>query len=197
LTETRSRLRDFVFRGLLFESESEGFRKAGIDVGIDIHESEEQLLMEALAPFGVQRRKAALEMARLYAVLHAFENEVRSLIRDTLDEQLKANWWDTAAVPGSVKKMAESRQKTAERDSWLEGAKGDRLEFIDFGDLSAIILQNWECFKALMPSQEWIKQRMTELEKARNFIAHNRMLLPSEFQRIYMYISDWNKVIGL
>lgn len=197
MTETRSRLRDFVFRGLLFESESEGFRKAGIDVGIDIHESEEQLLMEALAPFGVQRRKAALEMARLYAVLHAFENEVRSLIRDTLDEQLKANWWDTAAVPGSVKKMAESRQKTAERDSWLEGAKGDRLEFIDFGDLSAIILQNWECFKALMPSQEWIKQRMTELEKARNFIAHNRMLLPSEFQRIYMYISDWNKVIGL
>ena len=38
---------------------------------------------------------------------------------------------------------------------------------------------------------------MEELEKARNFIAHNRMLLPSEFQRLYMYISDWNRVIGL
>ena len=197
MTDNRSRLRDFVFRGLLFESESDEFRRAGIDVGIDIHESEEQLLLEALAPFGVQRRKAALEMARLYAVLHAFENEVRSLIRDTLDEQLATAWWDTAAVPAGVKKMAESRQKVAEKDSWLEGAKGDRLEFVDFGDLSAIILQNWDCFKALMPSQEWIKQRMTELEKARNFIAHNRMLLPSEFQRIYMYISDWNKVIGL
>ena len=36
-----------------------------------------------------------------------------------------------------------------------------------------------------------------ELEQARNFIAHNRSLLPSEFQRIYMYISDWNRVIGL
>lgn len=197
MTESRRHLRDFVFRGLLFESESEVFRKAGIDVGIDLGEAEEQLLMEALAPFGVQRRNSALEMARLYAVLHAFENEIRSLIRDTLDEQLAPNWWDTAAVPNSVKKMAESRQKTAEKDSWLEGAKGDRLEFVDFGDLSAIILQNWDCFKALMPSQDWIKQRMTELEKARNFIAHNRMLLPSEFQRIYMYISDWNKVIGL
>jgi hypothetical protein len=32
---------------------------------------------------------------------------------------------------------------------------------------------------------------MTELEKARNFAAHHRMLLPSEFQRIYMYIADW------
>lgn len=197
MTEARRRLRDFVFRGLLFESESEVFRKAGINVGIDLGESEEQLLMEALTPFGVQRRNDALEMARLYAVLHAFENEVRSLIRDTLEEKLEPNWWETSAVPTNVKKMAESRQKTAEKDSWLEGAKGDRLEFVDFGDLSAIILQNWEHFKPLMPSQDWIKQRMTELEKARNFIAHNRMLLPSEFQRIYMYISDWNKVIGL
>jgi hypothetical protein len=42
-----------------------------------------------------------------------------------------------------------------------------------------------------------MNQRMAELEKARNFVAHNRMLQPTEFQRIYMYVSDWNKVIGL
>jgi hypothetical protein len=197
LSESKRNIRDFVFRGLLFESESELFRRAGINVGADLGQSEEQLLLDALSPFGVKRRNDALEMARLYAVLHAFENEVRSLIRDLLDEKLGANWWDTAAVPNNVKKLAESRQKTAEKDSWLEGAKGDRLEFVDFGDLSTIIVQNWEYFKDLMPSQDWIRQRMTELEKARNFIAHNRMLLPSEFQRIYMYISDWNKVIGL
>lgn len=154
-------------------------------------------MFEALAPFGVKRRNDALEMARLYAILHAFENEIRSLIRDTLEEKIGANWWDTASVPNNVKKIAESRQTTAEKDSWLQGAKGDKLEFVDFGDLSAIIIQNWEHFKFLMPTQDWIKQRMTELEKARNFVAHNRMLLPSEFQRIYMYISDWNKVIGI
>ena len=192
-----SEVRDFVFRGLLFESESEVFRKAGIQVGADLGHSEEQLLIEALSPFGVNRRNDALEMARLYAILHAFENEVRSLIRDTLDETISADWWDTDAVPNKIKTMAESRQKTAEKDSWLEGAKGDRLEFVDFGDLASIIVQNWEHFKDAMPSQDWIRQRMTELEKARNFVAHNRMLLPSEFQRIYMYISDWNKVVGL
>lgn len=197
MTEQRRNLRDFVFRGLLFESEAEVFRRGGIDVGIDLGASEEHLLLEALAPFGIQRRNDALEMARLYAVLHAFENEIRSLIRDTLDEKLVANWWSTDAIPNNVKKLAESRQKTAEKDSWLEGAKADRLEYVDFGDLSNIIIQNWELFKELIPSQDWIRQRMTELEKARNFIAHNRMLLPNEFQRIYMYISDWNKVIGL
>ena len=38
---------------------------------------------------------------------------------------------------------------------------------------------------------------MDEMENVRNYIAHNRMLLPSEFQRMYMYIADWNAVIGL
>lgn len=136
-------------------------------------------------------------MARLYAVLHAFENEIRSLIRDTLEESKGPDWWQAGCVPNGVKKSAESRKKTAEDDSWLEGSKGDLLEFIDFGDLSAIILHNWDEFKEIMPSQDWIRQRMYELEKARHFVAHNRMLQPSEFQRVYMYISDWNKVIGL
>ena len=154
-------------------------------------------MMEALAPFGVQRRNQALEMARLYAVLHAFENELRSLIRDTLEEQIGANWWDGTAIPNQVRKLADSRQKEAQKDSWLEGSKTDKLEFVDFGDLSAIIVQNWDSFKNVIPNQEWLRQRMYELEKARHFVAHNRMLLPTEFQRIYMYISDWNKVIGI
>jgi Swt1-like HEPN len=153
--------------------------------------------LEALSPFGIARRNDALEMARLYAVLHAFENEIRSLVKDTLEEKVGATWWDTDSIPKKIRSMAESRQQTAEKDSWLEGAKGDRLEFVDFGDLSAILVQNWEHFKDLIPSQDWMGQRMSELEKARNFVAHNRMLLPTEFQRIYMYISDWNKIIGL
>ena len=203
LTDTKRNIRDFVFRGLLFESEAENFRRAGIKVGADLGQAEEQLLLEALSPFGVKRRNDALEMARLYAVLHAFENEVRSLIRDTLEETIGPDWWDKESapnkecVPKKVKSMAESRQKTAEKDSWLEGAKGDRLEFVDFGDLASIITENWEQFKDTIPTQDWIRQRMNELEKARNFVAHNRMLQPSEFQRMYMYISDWNKVVGL
>ena len=197
MTKPRTDLRDFVFRGLLLESESEIFRKAGIRVGADLSQSEQNLTMEALSPFGVLRRNQALEMARLYALLHAFENEVRSLIRDTLEEKIGANWWDGAAIPGQVKKLADSRQKEAQKDSWLEGSKSDKLEFVDFGDLASIIVQNWESFKDIIPNQEWLRQRMYELEKARHFVAHNRMLLPTEFQRIYMYISDWNKVIGI
>lgn len=188
-------LRDFLFRGLMFESEAGDFQAAGIQVGADTGQAEERLLSEAISPFGVMRRNSALEMGRLYAVLHCFENEIRALIRQTLEENEGPDWKNN--LPPKVKKNAELRQTTALKDSWLEGDKSDILGFVDFGDLSAIIIEKWQYFEVLIPSQHWLKQRMDELEKVRNFIAHNRMLLPSEFNRIYMYVADWNRVIGL
>lgn len=195
MTEVRKDLRDYMFRGLMFESEASQFQRAGIQVGANQSHAEDQLLSEALADFGINRRNNALEMARLFAVLHCFENEVRNLIRETLYEKEGADWLEK--LPIKVKGHAQTRQKTAFSDSWLEGEKSDLLGFVDFGQLSVIILEKWVHFEAIVPSQHWLKQRMDELEKVRNFIAHNRMLLPSEFQRIYMYVSDWNRVIGL
>ncbi len=188
-------VRDFLFRGLMFESEAEKFRRAGIQIGADSTEAEESLLKEALAPFSVARRNNALEMARLFAVLFCFENEIRDFIRDVLEETEGQDWLEK--LPPKVKEHAESRRDTAQKDSWLEGEKADLLGFVDFGQLAQIIITKWDYFKDIVPTQHWLKQRMDELEKSRNFIAHNRMLLPSEFQRLYMYIADWNRVIGL
>jgi hypothetical protein len=188
-------LRDYILRGLLLESEAEKFQAAGIQIGVMSSNADSHLLAESLSPFGVARRNNAIEMARLYALLHCFENEVRVLIRDTLLEKEGANWWDN--LPIKVRSSAESRQKTALKDSWLEGEKEDSLGFVDFGMLASIMVEKWEFFESIIPSQHWLVQRMEELEKARHFIAHNRMLLPSEFQRMYMYIADWNRVIGL
>lgn len=188
-------LRDFLFRGLMLESEAERFQSAGIQIGASSSNTDQHLLAESLSPFSVSRRNNALEMARLYALLHCFENEVRSLIRDTLLEKEGPDWW--SKLSSRVRNHAENRQKTAFKDSWLEGEKEDSLGFVDFGMLATIMVEKWEYFESIIPSQHWLIQRMEELEKARNFIAHNRMLLPSEFQRMYMYIADWNRVIGL
>jgi Swt1-like HEPN len=195
LNNRSSELRDFLFRGLMFEAEAASFQTAGIQVGADTRQAEERLLSEALSPFNVASRNNALEMARLYAVLHCFENEIRALIRETLEEKEGPDWIDK--LPKKVKDFADSRQKTAFEDSWLEGEKSDLLGFVDFGQLSSIIVEKWSFFEDIVPSQHWLRQRMDELEKVRNFIAHNRMLLPSEFQRLYLYIADWNKAIGL
>ncbi len=187
-------LRDYLFRGLMFESEASSFQAAGIQVGADTRDAEEHLLATALSPFGVQRRNNALEMARLYAVLFCFENEIRDFIRETLIEKDGEDWIEK--LPVKIKEFSDSRRQGAFADSWLEGEKTDILGFIEFGHLAQIIISKWEYFPVI-PSQHWLKQRMDEMEKVRNFIAHNRMLLPSEFQRLYMYIADWNRVIGL
>lgn len=188
-------LRDFLFRGLLFEAEASRFQLAGIQVGADQSDAEEKLLSEALSPFPVNVRNNALTMARLYSVLHCFENQVRAFIRETLTEKDGLDWLDK--IPPKIKSFGEDRRITALKDSWLEGEKTDFLGFVEFGHLAQIIINKWTYFEDIIPSQHWLKQRMDELEKSRNFIAHNRMLLPSEFQRMYMYIADWNRVVGL
>ena len=195
LNNSKSELRDFLFRGLMFEADASNFQSAGIQVGAELGQAEERLLSEALSSFNVTSRNRALEMARLYAVLYCFENEVRTLIRETLEEKEGPDWVEK--LPKKVKDFGESRQKSALEDSWLVGEKFNILGFVDFGQLSTIIVEKWSCFEDIIPSQHWLKQRMDELEKTRNFIAHNRMLLPTEFTRIYLYIADWNRVIGL
>jgi hypothetical protein len=191
----KDQLRSFLFRGLLFESEAGVFQRAGIQIGASETATEESLLAQSLAPFGVQRRNAALEMSRLYALLFCFENEIRDFIRERLEENEGADW--LSKLPTKILQHAESRRNTALKDSWLEGQKTDILGFADFGQLGQIIIAKWDYFKDIIPSQHWLSQRMDEIEKSRNFIAHNRLLLPSEFARLYMYISDWNRVIGL
>jgi hypothetical protein len=188
-------VRDFLFRGLMFEAEAEAFRRAGIQIGATSTEARENLLLEVLAPFGVSRRNDALEMARLYALLYCFENEIRDFIRGALREKEGPGWIEK--LPLKIKEHAESRQRAALANSWLEGETVDLLGFVDFGHLAQIIQAKWEHFKDVLPSQHWLNQRMDELEKSRNFIAHNRMLLPSEFQRLYMYVADWNRQVGL
>jgi hypothetical protein len=189
-------IREWMFRALMFEAEADEFRAAGIRLGADQRNIEAVLLEEALSPFSISMRNQALQMSRAYAVLNCFENSVRDLIRKRLEEKRGANWWEES-VPKKVRETVASRQKKATENSWLEGAPAISLAFTDFGNLADIILECWDDFADLIPSQHWIKQRMDELEQARNFIAHNRFLLPAEFQRIDMYIADWDRQVGL
>lgn len=135
-------------------------------------------------------------MSRLYALIYCFENSVRSLIEERLSERHGRSWW-AEKVSRRIRTHAESRQKEAQATSWLEGQKHDILGFIDFGHLSDIMVENWDDFSDLVLSQHWLKQRFDELEKARNFMAHHRLLQPGEFNRIEMYIADWNRQVGL
>ena len=189
-------LTDWLFRGLMFEAEAEKFRDAGLRVGADMKHTEADLLEETLAPFGVGLRNEALQMSRLYALMYCFENSVRGLIQQRLSENHGDSWWEDK-VPPKVKDFSKSRQEKDAENSWLEGERREAISFIEFGHLADIIIARWEDFEDLIPNQHWIKQKMDELEKVRNYLAHNRMLMPTEFQRSELYVADWNRQVGI
>ncbi|SDS20128.1 hypothetical protein SAMN05216490_0723 [Mucilaginibacter mallensis] len=188
-------IREWMFRALMFEAEAEQFKSAGIRIGADNEHVEKVLMEETLSPFSIPIRNEGLRMSRIYALINCFENSVRDLIKERLKEKFDTDWWEKGA-PKNVKEFAQKRQQATKDNSWLEGDNTELIEFIEFGHLSDIIIQNWLDFSDLIPTQHWLKQRMDELEKARNYVAHNRLLLPSEFRRIEQYINDWNKQVG-
>lgn len=179
----------------MFELEAEQFRRAGVQLGHDLRSTEESLFGEVLASFGLSMRNEALQMARLYAYMNCFENSVREFVRDRLEDIHGTNWWDTV-VPSKIRTQADQREANAASHSWLEGQNKGKIYWIDFGQLADVIIANWDDFADVIPTQAWIQSKFTELERARNFIAHNRLLLPAEFARIEMHLADWNKQIG-
>lgn len=187
--------RERLFKAIMFEADAEKFRRAGFRIGADQMSAEQSLLEENLAPFPVELRNNAMAMIRLYGLLYCFENSVRQLIRERLSENVGTDWWEKA-VPPKIRAFAEARREKALTNTWLEGEKGDLLQYIELGHLSDIIVANWERFSDLVPSQHWLKQRFDEIEQARNFVAHNRLLMPGEFARLEQYITDWRKQVG-
>jgi len=89
--------------------------------------------------------------------------------------------------------VAESKQKRAdtEKNKWHEAVYQNNIDLTLFGDLAAIIVKEWEEFDDLFPSQPWIKQRLDELERSRNVIAHANLLPEAEIERIERYLEDW------
>jgi hypothetical protein len=154
------------------------------------------LLEEVLTPFPMVLRNRALQMCRIYALLYCFENSVREMVKERLETAYMYDWWEKG-IPKRTRELAEGRKKRAMENSWLDGDKVDLLSFAEFGDLASVIRDKWDLFRDLIPSQHWLQQRFDELEQARNFIAHNRLLLPEEFRRLEMYVGDWNRQVGL
>jgi hypothetical protein len=58
-------------------------------------------------------------------------------------------------------------------------------------DLASIIIAQWQEFEELFPSQDWVRVRLTALERSRNIIAHGNLLPESEIERLEQYLLDW------
>ena len=71
------------------------------------------------------------------------------------------------------------------------------INYVDFGDLSSIMSQNYELFEVHIVSIEWARQIFQTLERSRNVIMHSGELGKRDIERIGTNIRDWISQVGV
>ncbi len=183
----------FVYRGLLTE---ESLDKAGRQTKAALNSSDAALVADKLA-YGMLDNDAliiAQRMAIVYSAIHAFENMVREFVKSTLIEEYREDWW--GKVPDKIKKKVSARMIEDEKFRWHGTRGGSEIIYCDFGDLSSIVVVNWDDFEFALTDREWAKSLLGVLERSRNIVMHGGVLAIQDIERIGGNIRDWVRQVG-
>lgn len=113
------------------------------------------------------------EMAEVYLALYYIENSLRQFIENIGINKYGKNYFDQLEINREIKNNIKGRKEKETKNNWL-GIRGDSdLFYLDFEDLSKIIMNNWSIFKPYFPNQNWITTKINEMAYCRHFVAHN------------------------
>ena len=136
----------------------------------------------------------ARQMSIVYIALHSFENSVRELVKSAMAEKFLETWWEK--VPERIKSKVKTRQEEDSKFRW-HGSRGtEEIMYCDFGDLSSIIVVNWDLFKDILADMEWTKAVLSTLERSRNIIMHGGIVTREDMERIGINIRAWVRQTG-
>lgn len=186
-------LKQLVFNGLLLEDSFERLEQDGISIKRGHNVIPVERLDESdFSPTIIHR---ANKMASVYIVFFCIENSVRELITDRLAERKGVDWWATC-VPKKIKDSVQSLKEKEEINRYHAQRSSSTIGYTMLGNLSQIIINNWDDFSDLFPSQAWINARFTDLEMSRNIIMHTGLLPDIEIERIESICRDWIRQVG-
>ena len=134
-------------------------------------------------------------MATVYIAIAAFENTVRDFVSSRLLDVVGADWW-TSAVSEKIRTKAETRRQEELKIRWHTPRGDEPINYTEFGDLSAIVSQNWTHFENHLVSQDWVRQITGTIERSRNVIMHSGELGLQDIERIGTAIRDWLQQVG-
>jgi phage gpG-like protein len=188
-----SRLYDFVFRGLLAEEalDREG-RVSKRILQMSDEDIARSLSIELLDDVHVANAHAT---AIVYAAIAAFENGVRALVRKTLIEKYKEDWWNNGVSSG-IRERAQKRMEDEQTAKWHTQRGQDPINYTTFGDLKNIMQNNWDSFEDLVGSLQWASAIFDVIERSRNVIMHSGSLAAEDIERLGVNIRDWVKQVG-
>ena len=186
-------LYSFIYRGVLTE---EALDRVGRDRRKHFGAEEARELQKTLSYDVLEGEPLAdaQRMSTVYAAIHAFENMVRHLVVKAMADHHGQEWW--SKVPDRIRKTVATRMSEDAKFRW-HGARGtSEMNYCDFGDLSSIIVTNWQAFEDVLANMEWAKAILSTLEKSRNTTMHGGVLAKEDVERIGMNIRDWIRQTG-
>jgi hypothetical protein len=188
-----NKLKEFIFNGFLLEDSLGRLEDDGISVkkGYKIVEIERISDVE----FSPKITFYAVKMSSVFKVFFCLENSVRELIQERLSERYGIDWWESK-IPTKIKESVTKLKEKENENRYHAQRATTNIGYTFFGQLSQIIVNNWEDFSDLFPDQHWINSRFNDLEMSRNIIMHTGLLPDIEIDRIESICRDWLKQVG-
>jgi len=146
--------------------------------------------------FDAAVRAEAAEMAKHYEVFYSLEKSIRVLVSETMEAaEKREDWWASARVPEAIKNDVRDRIRK-EIDAGVTRRSQDELDYTTFGELSNIIVANWDIFGGtLFNSKKALEKVMASLNALRNPIAHCSPLAEDEQLRLRLAVRDWFRLM--
>ena len=188
-----NRLKEFVFNGMLVEDSLVSLEQQGIKVTNDGDINIVNRVSQK--DFNPRLWYNASKMSSVYIALYCAENMLRDFIVDRLSETKGIEWWEIC-VPKKVRDEVQKLKDKEEKNKYYSNRANSNIGYTMLGNLTNIIIYNWDDFSDIIPSQAWITSRMDDLEMSRNIIMHTGLLPDIEMERIESIVRDLTKQLG-
>lgn len=141
-------------------------------------------------------RSEARQMSEAYEIFYSLEKTIRNFIESSFEAAGISDWWNSeGCVPDKIKKETEDRIQH-EIDSGVTQRSDDPIDYTNFGELSDIIIFNWEVFAGILQSKKAVTKVLSRLNTLRAPIAHCSMLAEDEMIRLRLSVRDWFRLMG-
>lgn len=164
------------------------------DLDLQRNPKEEVQKKDFYLQFASEFRKEAKSMAEHYEVFYCLEKSIRSMIMELMEEKYGADWWENQvndAIKGNVTKNIKR-----EEDSGFTIRSDEKIDYTTFGELSQIVIGNWDAFKVLFKKgQRSFQKIMNNLNQLRGPIAHCSPLAEDEIVRLELTVKDWFRLM--
>jgi integrase len=135
-------------------------------------------------------RREATEMAPYYEVFYCLEQSIRKLVIDTLHDAVGKDWWESDKIQASIRQEVAALV-VKEVDSAIRQRSLRMIDYTTFGQLTSIILQNWDLFVDVFTSKNAVARVLTALNLQRGPIAHCCRMSEEEVERLRLLVRDW------